>query len=60
MQRRSESNNVRSEDVKPNMANSGRKTYRPPRLVIYGDVHILTAGKAGGAGDKGTPPNTMS
>ncbi len=37
-----------------------KKTYRPPRLVAYGDFRTLTRVKGGGANDGGVKPKTKA
>ncbi|MFQ5804456.1 MAG: lasso RiPP family leader peptide-containing protein [Candidatus Methylomirabilales bacterium] len=37
-----------------------KKTYRPPRLVAYGDFRTLTLAKGGGANDGGSKPKTKA
>ena len=47
----------------PMAAEDPKKTYRPPRLVEYGDFHRLTRSEEGGSGGAeeasiGTPTST--
>ncbi|MBI3454388.1 MAG: lasso RiPP family leader peptide-containing protein [Candidatus Rokubacteria bacterium] len=37
-----------------------RKPYRPPRLVVYGDLRRLTMTKGGNKGDGGGKPTTRA
>lgn len=37
-----------------------KKSYRPPRLVVYGDLRRLTMVKGGTAGDAGKPVTRLS
>ncbi len=41
--------------MKPKSARPKKKTYRPPRLVVYGDLRRLTMAKGGTSGDGGKP-----
>ena len=46
--------------MKAKRASSKKKPYRPPRLVVYGDLHRLTMAKRGTAGDAGKPTTRLS
>lgn len=37
-----------------------KKPYRPPRLVVYGDLRRLTMAKGGQKGDGGGNPKTKA
>ena len=41
--------------MKPKTARPKKKTYRSPRLVVYGDLRRLTMAKGGDKGDAGKP-----
>ena len=46
--------------MKSKTARTKRKTYRSPRLVVYGDFHSLTGAKGGTKGDGGGKPATRT
>lgn len=37
---------------------SKKRPYRPPKLVVHGDLRTVTQGKGGGSSDGGSKPNT--
>ncbi|MFQ5946351.1 MAG: lasso RiPP family leader peptide-containing protein [Anaerolineae bacterium] len=46
--------------MKSKTARTKKTTYRPPRLVVYGDLRRLTMAKGGTSGDGGGKPKTKS
>lgn len=56
-----EDDGVGQQTVKPTAAGQGKKPYRSPRLVVYGDLRRLTlmpAQKRGTSSDGGGIPKT--
>jgi hypothetical protein len=41
-------------------ADSGKKAYRTPKLVVHGDLRDVTRAKTGGANDGSGKPHTKS
>ncbi len=46
--------------MKSKTARTKKKTYRPPRLVVYGDLRRLTMAKGGTKTDGGKPQTRVS
>lgn len=46
--------------MKAKTAVQRRKPYRPPRLVVYGDLRRLTRAKGGNKGDGAGKPSTRA
>lgn len=44
--------------MKPKSTVEKKKPYRPPRLVVYGDLRRLTKAKGGSRADGGGAPRT--
>ncbi|MBI4588187.1 MAG: lasso RiPP family leader peptide-containing protein [Candidatus Rokubacteria bacterium] len=52
------SEELKSEAMKSRAASRPKKSYRAPRLVVYGDLSRLTAAKGGTKGDGAGKPRT--
>lgn len=46
--------------MRPKTTDQKRKPYRPPRLVVYGDLRSLTMAKGGTKGDGTGKPATKA
>lgn len=46
--------------MKPETTGQKKKPYRPPRLVVYGDLRTLTMAKGGSKNDGGGKPRTKA
>lgn len=51
MRRRIEDQGGGRDSMKPKATGQERKPYRPPHLMVYGDLHRLTMAKGGTKGD---------
>ncbi len=61
MRRHAEDGRLERHTMKPNPASRGKKPFRSPQLVVYGDLRRLTmTGKGGTANDGGGKPKTKS
>jgi hypothetical protein len=47
-------NEAKERITKTNTGDKGKKPYRPPRLVVYGDLGQVTRGGGGTRGDGGS------
>lgn len=53
-----EDESVERDGAKRRAASRGKRPYRSPRLVVYGDLRRLTTAKGGTLGDGGGKPTT--
>lgn len=60
MRRQIEDHGGVGDNMKSKTTGQGKKPYRPPRLVVYGDLHRLTMAKGGLRGDGGGSPKSKS
>ena len=51
MRRQIEDHGGVRDNMKPKTSGQGKKPYRPPRLVVYGDLRRLTMAKGGTRSD---------
>ena len=54
MRRHAEDGRLERHTMKPNPGSQGKKPYRSPQLVVYGDLRHLTMGAKGGTANDGT------
>ena len=59
METRNDNTGGSSHEVNANMETQGKRSYRSPRLMTYGDLSRLTMAKGGAGGDGSGNPMTM-